>query len=296
MQLTLEKIEACPICKNKLNKPYLKCVDYSVSKDTFQLVQCTECTFTFTNPRPNQNQIVRYYQSADYISHSDTNKGIINKLYHVVRKKTLAEKLNLINRIHDKGHLLDVGCGTGAFLQICKKAGWIAKGSEPDKGAREVAESKLNINIEVDILTAYREEKFDVITLWHVLEHVHQLNKTIEKIISLMSNTAKLVIAVPNINSHDATYFKNFWAAYDTPRHLYHFSQKTLETLMSKHGIKLDEIIPMKFDAYYISLLSTKNKYNKINFVEAIQEGYKSNTWAENNNNNYSSLTYVFSK
>jgi len=296
LQLALENVDVCPICGNTETEQFIDCLDYSVSKEHFHLVRCKNCTFTFTNPRPDEAHISKYYQSPEYISHSDTSKGLINKVYHLVRQKTLADKLKLINNIHLKGKLLDIGCGTGAFLEICKKNGWKVKGTEPDNGARHIAQKKIENIIEADILQAYENEKFDVITMWHVLEHIHILHATIEKIYRLLSNTGKLIIAVPNINSYDAKYFKEYWAAYDTPRHLYHFNQRTLELLMNKHGIKLDMIVPMKYDAYYISLISTKKKYNKINFVEGITQGLKSNSWAQKNGNNYSSLTYIFSK
>ncbi len=294
--MTLEKLEACPVCGYRISEPYLNCKDHSVSGEEFSLVQCKNCSFVYTNPRPNEKQIGKYYQSVNYISHTDTNKGIINKVYHLVRKKTIADKINLVNRLHEKGNLLDIGCGTGFFLENCQKQGWRSKGIEPDEGARSIAQNRLNVPIEKDLLTSFLDEKFDILTLWHVLEHIHELNKTVEKIVSIMSGDAKVIIAVPNISSYDAKRYNKYWAAYDLPKHLYHFSKKTLELLMNNHGIKLVEIIPMKFDAYYISLLSTKNKYKQINFLEAIKEGYNSNKWAEKNDNNYSSLTYIFSK
>lgn len=296
MQEKLEKLDACPICGGLQSEKYLQCIDYSVSQEKFTLVQCLTCTFIYTNPRPDQKHISTYYQSTNYISHTDTDKGLINKVYHRVRQKTLSDKLKLVNRIHLKGKLLDIGCGTGAFLEVCERSGWLVKGTEPDAGARAIAQKKIKSYIEEDFLEALEEEKFDVITLWHVLEHIHQLNRALEKINKLLANRGKLVIAVPNVQSYDAKYFKQYWAAYDPPRHLYHFSKKTLEILMNKHGIKLDEIIPMKFDAYYIGLLSTKNKFNRINYAKGVIQGLKSNYWARQNQDNYSSLTYIFSR
>jgi 2-polyprenyl-3-methyl-5-hydroxy-6-metoxy-1,4-benzoquinol methylase len=292
----LEKLDACPVCGYTVSETYLACTDYTVSGEIFTLEKCKNCNFVYTNPRPGEKQISRYYQSADYVSHNDTNKGLINKVYHVVRKKTLADKLRLINKIHARGKLLDIGCGTGAFLQVCKNDGWTVNGIEPDEGARAMAQIKLGATIERDILTSFSEEKFNVITLWHVLEHVHQLNETVEKIENLLSLGGKVVIAVPNINSYDAKHFGKYWAAYDIPKHLYHFSRETLELLMKKHGIKLVEVLPMKFDAYYIGLLSTRNKYKEIKFVEGLMEGFKSNNWAKKNKHSYSSLTYIFSR
>jgi 2-polyprenyl-3-methyl-5-hydroxy-6-metoxy-1,4-benzoquinol methylase len=179
---------------------------------------------------------------------------------------------------------------------VCKNDGWLIEATEPDIRAKDIAENKLGIKIQTDLFQAFEGKYFDVITLWHVLEHIHALNQTVEKIVNLMSPEGKLVIAVPNIDSYDANYFGKYWAAYDLPRHLYHFSKKTLQKLMQKHGIKLDAIIPMKYDAYYISLLSTKYKNGSIRYYEALTQGVKSNVWATKNDDNYSSLTYIFSK
>jgi 2-polyprenyl-3-methyl-5-hydroxy-6-metoxy-1,4-benzoquinol methylase len=281
LSLNLEKVDKCPVCDHTEKEFFVSCTDYTVSKKEFTVVRCKNCSFTYTHPRPDQNEIGKYYQSENYISHTDTNKGLINKVYHIVRQKTLTNKLTLINNISNKGSLLDVGCGTGSFLEVCKNDGWLIEATEPDIRAKDIAENKLGIKIQTDLLQAFEGKHFDVITLWHVLEHIHALNQTVEKIVNLMNPEGKLVIAVPNIDSYDANYFGKYWAAYDLPRHLYHFSKKTLQKLMQKHGIKLDAIIPMKYDAYYISLLSTKYKNGSIRYYEALTQGVKSNVWAK---------------
>jgi hypothetical protein len=129
-----------------------------------------------------------------------------------------------------------------------------------------------------------------------VLEHLHQLEESILKIKALMAKEAILVVAVPNSSSFDARYYRQYWAAYDVPRHLYHFSQDTLAKLLGKHGLKIADTKPMKFDAFYISMLSTRYRSGRTNYVESVKNGLLSNAWAARNNNNYSSITYVISQ
>lgn len=291
-----ENLKGCPVCNALVFKHFLVCKDYTVSKQEFQILHCESCGFKFTNPRPAAHEIGAFYQSEDYISHSNTNRGLINKVYQLVRNYTLKNKLRLIDKLHSKGTLLDIGCGTGAFLRTCSLAGWKVKGTEPDSNARAVASSDNQITIEPDFLTAYPDEQFDIITMWHVLEHVHLLSETLDKLRRNLSSDGKLVIAVPNSESYDAKYYSHHWAAYDVPRHLYHFAPKTLTQLIEKFGFKIAEVKPMYFDAFYISMLSTKYRDGKINYAEAVFRGLKSNSWAKNNNDNYSSLIYIFKK
>jgi 2-polyprenyl-3-methyl-5-hydroxy-6-metoxy-1,4-benzoquinol methylase len=290
-----EKLIKCPVCNNEQFKKDIICEDYAVSHEIFQIVTCINCNFSFTNPRPNQKDIGKYYQSAEYISHQDDNKGLINKLYYIVKNKNLKSKLHLINKLQKKGNLLDIGCGTGSFLEICQNGGWRVTGIEPDLLAREKAIEKTKGEVKENIFEL-SHQKYDLITMWHVLEHMHDLNRSIEKIKSLLSSTGKLIIAVPNRNSYDARKFGEYWAAYDIPRHLYHFTQPTLIKLMNQHQLKIQQILPMKYDAYYISLMSLKYKNKQPNYFSALFAGFISNQWAKKNDNNYSSLTYIFSR
>jgi len=291
----LEEIRDCPICGSDKNEKELICKDYSISREEFHIVRCTNCQFIFTTPRPSENYIGKYYQSDAYISHQDNNKGLLNNVYYLIKQKNLKNKLNLINELYQRGQILDIGCGTGSFLHICKEDGWNIRGVEPDENARKKAISKTQSQISADLISIEGEKSFDIITMWHVLEHIHKLNETIEKIYTLLKESGKLVIAVPNVESYDAKVFKQYWAAYDIPRHLYHFSKETLQKLMQKHGLKLEKVLPMPYDAYYISLLSLKNKFNKMDYLNAFAIGFKSNLRAKSTTN-HSSLTYIFSK
>lgn len=293
----MEQLNNCPVCQSQMFEEYLTVKDYTVSQEQFKIVTCKNCGFRFTNPRPDVNEIGEYYKAESYISHTNTSKGLISKVYQEVRKFTLKSKLNLINKLSpQKGKLLDVGCGTGMFLNIAKENGWQVNGIEPDTGARAIAEEINQIKIKEEVLNSFQNETFEVITLWHVLEHIHELNATIDWVKERLSKNGSLIIAVPNHESKDAEIYQEQWAAYDVPRHLYHFSQKTIKELFTKHGFELKESLPMKFDSFYVSMLSTKYQTDKINYLKAFVDGVKSNLSAESNNQNYSSLIYVFKK
>jgi 2-polyprenyl-3-methyl-5-hydroxy-6-metoxy-1,4-benzoquinol methylase len=291
--MSYERLENCPICSKEDFKNFLVVTDNVVSKESFVIVECENCTFKFTNPRPDVESIGKYYESEDYISHTNTKAGIINRAYHVVRSITTKQKVELINKYAAvKGNILDYGCGTGVFLTACKKDGWKVSGIEPNEKARAIAAEHTKQRI-AENLEELGEQKFEVITLWHVLEHIHTLNETVDKLISHLTADGILIVAVPNADSHDAQQYKENWAAYDVPRHLYHFTQPTMKRFLKKHKMTLEEVLPMKFDAYYVSMLSEKHKDGKTKMFNSVLNGYKSNSYAEKNGNDYSSLIFV---
>jgi 2-polyprenyl-3-methyl-5-hydroxy-6-metoxy-1,4-benzoquinol methylase len=274
------------------------CKDYTVSQETFQIVSCKGCGFKFTNPRPANDKLGDYYKSEEYISHSNTSKGLISKLYKIVRNYTLKGKLNLVAKHSSKGNLLDYGCGTGMFLSVAKSSTWNVYGIEPDSGAREFAVKENGLTVYPDLGTAHKfweGTQFNCITLWHVLEHVTELNDTLTWFNTKLNQNGTLIIAVPNHKSYDAEYYKEHWAAYDLPRHLYHFEQKTMVEIVQKAGFKHIESLPMKFDSFYVSMLSEKYKTGKINYISAFLNGLKSNMMAKEASR-YSSVIYVFKK
>jgi len=287
------QINNCPVCNANAFKKDLSCKDYTVSHEIFQLVICQECGFKFTNPRPENFKIGDYYKSEKYISHSNTKKGIIAKLYHLVRKYTLKKKIQLVSKYVSRGTILDYGCGTGLFLNVCRNEGWETLGVEPDNGARDIA-SKMGLTV-FSNKNDLPIEIFNVITLWHVLEHVTDLDDTLNFFKSRLEQNGVLIIAVPNYASFDGKYYKEFWAAYDVPRHLYHFEIKTITRLLEKFDFKLLETLPMKFDSMYVSMLSEKYKMGKINYLNALSTGLKSNLNAKTAAD-YSSVIYVFKK
>ena len=292
----LETLTNCPLCYSGQFSNYLTCTDYTVSQQKFDIVACEQCNFKFTNPRPDAAHIGEYYQSQDYVSHANKGNSLINIIYKIARSFTLNGKIQLINSVADKGHLLDIGCGTGHFLAAAKKDGWQITGVEPDDQARAIAQKEAAQNIHQE-LPDKLPQKYDVVTMWHVLEHIPDLNSFIKKLLGHIHDTSTLVIAVPNYKSYDAQHYKEEWAAYDVPRHLYHFDQNTMSALMGKYGLKVDQVLPMKLDSYYVSLLSEKYKQSGLlQYFKAPWYGLKSNLSATKNFNNYSSLIYIVRK
>ena len=281
----------CPVCDAVENELFLTVPDHMITKETFQVVRCKSCGFHFTNPIPQESEIGKYYKSEEYISHSSNNRGIVNKAYNVVRNITLKRKLKLITRLSSGKELLDVGAGTGHFLNVCKNAGWSVQGLEPDEDARDFA--KENFSLLLDPLTdlfELKENSKDVITMWHVLEHVYHLKRDVAELVRILKPDGVLIIAVPNMSSSDAQKYKELWAAYDVPRHLYHFQKESILNLMSQFNLECKEILPMKFDSYYVSMLS--EKYKNGNIVSGVLNGLKSNLAASSGG--FSSQIYIF--
>jgi SAM-dependent methyltransferase len=294
----MEKLLNCPKCGFNEFKPYISCTDFTVSKELFEIVSCSKCQFKFTNPRPDAIEIGRYYESQDYISHSDTKKGLFNKIYHYVRGIAIRNKINLIIDLQTKNKsILDIGCGTGTFLAEIQKYGWKITGIEPNKLARETAEKHYSLPVyDEEKISEIPENSFSIITLWHVLEHVHNLKQRITEIYNLLEKDGFAIIAVPNHTSWDADYYKSFWAAYDAPRHLYHFSPSSIKELFKESKMFHVKSLPMKFDSYYVSLLSEKYKGNSLGPLNALLSGWKSNRKAGKNSEKYSSVIYIFQK
>src|SRR6478735_645623 len=262
----------CPVCGSADICFVLKAKDETVSNEYFEVWECNNCTLRFTQDIPDEKNISRYYQSSAYISHSNTSQGIVNKLYHTVRSITLQSKRRLVEKTSGKktGSLLDIGAGTGAFASTMKKNGWTVTGLEPDETARANAKKDFDIELQpTENLSLLQPDTFNVITLWHVLEHVHNLHTYLDTFYSLLTDSGILIIAVPNYTSYDAKAYSTNWAAYDVPRHLYHFSPKSMDTLLKAHQFKLIQQKPMWFDSFYVSLLSEKYASGKNGFLPA---------------------------
>jgi 2-polyprenyl-3-methyl-5-hydroxy-6-metoxy-1,4-benzoquinol methylase len=289
---------SCPVCNSNAITPALTAKDYTVSKQEFSIWQCSNCSLRFTQDVPDETGIPVYYQSEEYISHSDTGKGLINKLYHLVRKRTLSGKRKLIEKYTGlkRGNMLDIGSGTGAFINEMQQAGWAITGLEPDTGARTRASILYKLSLKDSAeLFSLSPASFDAVTLWHVLEHVHELNEYVLHLKTLLRPGGKLFIAVPNYRSYDARVYKECWAAYDVPRHLYHFSPQSMKALVEKHGLKITSCKPMWYDSFYISLLSSKYKNGRSNFIHAGWTGFVSNLKALFDTGRCSSVIYIIS-
>ena len=289
----------CPVCNAATISNVLQVKDHTVSGESFIIAECSSCSFRFTQDVPDADSISPYYKSEDYISHTNTATGLVNRLYHFVRNRTIVQKRKLIERITGKktGKLLDIGSGTGVFLSEMKKNGWEATGLEPDADARNVAKKVYNVElVNTDHLFQLPAGHYDAITMWHVLEHVHDLSKYVQQIRSVLHPKGKLFIAVPNYTSLDASVYKEHWAAYDVPRHLYHFSPRSMVLLMEKHGLKVLQYKPMWYDSFYVSLLSSKYKNGKTNWLGSFWNGFRSNLAAMGDNKKCSSVIYVIGK
>ena len=272
-------------------KLFLTVIDYSVSKETFDLYYDQDLDLLITSPQPSPENLGRYYESNDYISHTDSKRSLFEKVYHFVKGIALKNKLNLINNCSSsKGNLLDIGAGTGDFLFTAKQNGWETIGVEPSEKAKGIAIGK-GIKFS-DSTQDLESHSFDVITMWHVLEHVPNLEIQIKELKRLVKPNGTIIIAVPNFKSYDANYYGKFWAAFDVPIHFWHFSKTAIQLLFEKENIKLEKVLPMKFDSFYVSLLSEKYKKGKMNFVKAIWIGLVSN-WKAKSSLEYSSHIYV---
>lgn len=268
--------------------------DYSVSQEVFSLYYNRAYDLVLTDPVPSKEKLGSYYQSENYISHTDGKRNFFERLYQSVKKVALRRKVDLLFRQNNTvGTLLDIGCGTGDFLVEAQKRGWTVTGFEPSDQARVLAEKK-----GVRLISDFKEladASFDVITLWHVLEHIPNLEEQIVELKRLLKADGKLVLAVPNYKSYDATYYKEYWAAYDVPRHIWHFSQNSIARIFSTFQFKVEEVQPMIFDSFYVSLLSEEYKTGKRNWIKAFLVGLRSNVEARNSME-YSSLVYCLAK
>ena len=272
-------------------KHFLTVKDYSVSKETFDLYYDETLDMLITYPQPSLENLGKYYESEDYISHTDNKRSLFEKLYHFIKSIALKNKLNLINSLQpNKGKILDIGAGTGDFLSVAKNDGWEIIGVEPSDRAKGIAKNK-GISF-VEETSELENHSFDLISMWHVLEHVPDLDKQIKELKRLLKPTGTLIIAVPNFKSFDAKHYGKFWAAFDVPIHFWHFSKTAIKLLFEKEEMKLEKVLPMKFDSFYVSLLSEKYKSGKMNFVKAFFVGLQSN-WKASQHFEYSSHIYI---
>lgn len=291
-------IQDCPLCGSDQLKPFLTVKDFSISKEDFILKSCTVCDFTFTANPPSAEHAGPYYQSDVYISHSDTKKGLVNRVYHWVRDLMLGKKKSMIESVQKGRSLLDVGTGTGYFLNYMKGQGYQTQGIEISKQARDAAIQNfgLEVNEPNHLLSGQLNQQFDVVTMWHVLEHIYSPELTMKAIHGVLKKEGHLVIAVPNKDSFDATNYEEYWAGYDVPRHLWHFTPTTMETFAKKNDFKIvkNEILP--FDSFYVSMLSEQYRKTGFHFIKGMVVGFASYLAAIFNQDKASSVVYFLQK
>ena len=297
-----ESVSNCPVCRGDEFKDVISCKDYTYSQQFFSIQKCANCHLHLTNPRPDAESIQEYYQSPDYISHTGNPNSILNSIYLGVRRFTLRWKHNIVSSRKKEGSLLDFGCGSGEFLDYMARNGWKVFGVEPSKAAREraarLAGMKNSVVLEgIEDLQGPGFPKFDIITLWHVLEHVPDLNNLLSQLKLCLNDKGLILIAVPNYQSFDSRFYKEYWAGYDLPRHFWHFSHAALKRLLLNHGLLIQDKIPMKLDSFYVSILSEKYRRDKFQMLapmRALAIGMISNYMARKNAA-YSSCIYVIS-
>lgn len=293
---SMVEIKECPICGDTHQKSYLKTKDYFLTKESFSLTQCENCGFIFTSPRPDAADLSKYYQSEAYLSHHSRGVSPLRLVYQILRKRNIRGKYQLINQYVQKGNILDIGCGTGEFLSFFKKNGWDTSGIEPDISARNFAREKWNIHVlDEPEITKLDTATFNLVTMWHVLEHVSDINQRVAEVFRLLKPGGYFIAALPNPKSWDAEHYQEYWAAWDVPRHLFHFSEHNIIQLSEKHGFKFNKSVPMTLDSYYISLVSEQYRGRHFPYFVALKNGSRSNKLAKTGAG-YSSMIYIFQK
>ena len=291
------KLEKCIVCSKKNITEKMICKDFTVSGELFKIVSCETCGFTFTNPRPKDEDLQKYYISNSYISHTNNKKGLFNTLYQAIRLITINRKVKLLKSMKKNGKVLDIGCGTGEFLNKCKRNGYETIGFEPSDMARKQAVK----NFDIEVMKSNSFEKLEsnsvsIITMWHVLEHIPDIENVLVECSRLIKDNGIIYIAVPNYLSWEAKYYKNYWAAWDTPIHLWHFIEKTIKLLFKKYNLELIKTKPMIFDSFYVSLLSEEYKTGSKNYIKSFIIGLLSNIIAIFSKKGHSSNIYMFKK
>lgn len=292
-------ITACPLCGGEHLERALTCVDHCASGEAFYLCRCEACGFVFTQDFPAEDEIGRYYETPDYISHTDTRRGLVNTLYHWVRTYMLGRKARLVERVahRHEGRLLDIGTGTGYFADTMHRRGWQVDAIEKNEGARQFAAGHFGLEVKPETaLDTLEEGAYDVITLWHVMEHLEPLDQTWERLYNLLTDRGMLVVAVPNCASADADRYGAYWAAYDVPRHLWHFTPATMQRFALKHGFVLAARHPMPFDAFYVSMLTERYMRRRGAFVRGCLTGVLAWFSSLVRKDRSSSMIYVFRK
>lgn len=286
----------CPWCGSEKAQINLWLKDEFLTKEGFHICECLSCGLQYTMPRPSKEKIGAYYKSDGYYSHQENKKGFVPKLYEAVKKVNLKHKLKIATKGLQVGKLLDIGCGVGDFIHVAEQQGWKCLGVEPSDDAKTIARKRIKANIiNSEVLEEIPDESFDVITMWHVLEHVDDLKWQIEQLRRLIKPNGRIVIAVPNYKSYDGQFYKELWAAYDVPRHLNHFSKQTITKIFKTKELELKKTEKLIWDAYYISFMSEQYKHHKFPLVKGAFRGLLSNCKARCSGE-WSSMVYVFER
>lgn len=297
--MTVITHDKCPLCKSSAIKKRFACVDEFATGEQFDIFECTACGLAFTQNVPDEKEIDRYYESPTYISHSNTSKGFVNRVYHIVRRIMLqkkARKVEILTGLKN-GRLLDYGAGTGHFARLMETRGWSVTAIEKNGKARELALKEFGFEmLPVEALSAIKDKELDVVTMWHVMEHIQEPDRMWDELHRILGDKGIAIIAVPNSASYDALKYKEHWAAYDVPRHLWHFTPSTIAQWGEKHGFVLDGQYTMPFDGFYISMLSEQYKGSRLHTIRGFWNGFKGWLLQCRRSSASSSIIYVFRK
>ena len=286
----------CPWCGSEKTQIHLWIKDEFLTHEEFQIHECQKCGLLFTEPRPSKDKIGEYYKSEEYYSHQENKHGFIPKVYESVKSINLKHKYKIATKGIKAGKILDIGCGVGDFLNTMEKHDWECTGVEPSEEAKTIARKRIKANLYApEEINQMPNASFDMITMWHVLEHVDDLKWQVEQSTRLIKPNGRIVIAVPNYKSYDAEYYKELWAAYDVPRHLNHFNKKSLSNIFKTNGLNLLKTDKLIWDAYYISFMSEQYRHHKLPLLKGAFRGLISNCKARRSGE-WSSLVYVFEK
>ena len=297
--MTQISYKQCPLCKSSAIRKRFACIDKFATGESFDIHECTDCGLVFTHNFPDEKEIDKYYESPSYISHSDTNKGIVNKTYHLVRRMMLQKKARLVEKLTllKNGKILDYGAGTGHFARTMADRGWSVTAIEKNAKAREFAQQEYGFGMRpVEAMAGIAEREMDVVTMWHVMEHVQDLDNMWKELYRILDDTGIAIIAVPNCSSYDAQKYKEHWAAYDVPRHLWHFTPSSIMRWGEKHGFLLERQYTMPFDGFYISMLSEQNKGSRLHTLKGFCSGFMGWMAQWKRRSASSSIIYVFRK
>lgn len=297
--MTVITHDKCPLCKSSAIKKRFACVDEFATGEQFDIFECTACGLAFTQNVPDEKEIDRYYESPTYISHSNTSKGFVNRVYHIVRRIMLqkkARKVEILTGLKN-GRLLDYGAGTGHFARLMETRGWSVTAIEKNGKARELALKEFGFEmLPVEALSTIKDKELDVVTMWHVMEHIQEPDRMWDELHRILGDKGIAIIAVPNSASYDALKYKEHWAAYDVPRHLWHFTSSTIAQWGEKHGFVLDGQYTMPFDGFYISMLSEQYKGSRLHTIRGFWNGFKGWLLQCRRSSASSSIIYVFGK
>ena len=297
--MTIISHDKCPLCKSRALKRRFTCIDKFATGESFDVYECCNCGLSFTQGVPDEKEIDRYYESQAYISHSNTNKGIVNRVYHLVRKIMLRNKARMVERLTllKNGRLLDYGAGTGHFARVMASKGWNVTAIEKNDNARRFAYEEFGFEmLPTEALTTINNKELDVVTMWHVMEHIQDPDRMWSELYRTLDDTGIAVIAVPNSDSYDSRIYKEYWAAYDVPRHLWHFTPSTIMRWGEKHGFVLERQYTMPFDGFYISMLSEQYKGSHLHTIKGFWNGFKGWIAQSKKRSASSSIIYVFRK